>query len=114
MDLSLPRVRELMTIIAKSKKDWIGATHPAVARVVGPALLKDIWVYPVFGYDLGIGHLGTVCMNLNARPYLESHVDLLYCMMHDVFHVAYERIHTVPELQVSSQGLRDQCGLGAA
>lgn len=96
LDVNMVPIRSLMATIAENKEAWALAAYHAVARVVEPRLLEEIWVYPMFGYDLGIGHRGAVCINLNERLYTENHAEFLYFMMHEAFHVAYERIHVIP------------------
>lgn len=96
---NMPRIKRLMATIESSRHEWAERAYRAVASVVEPRFLGDIWVYPVLGYDLGIGLKGAVCMNLNANLYMEHHMEFLYFIMHEAFHVAYERIHTIPMLR---------------
>jgi hypothetical protein len=50
------------------------------------------------GYDAGIGFGNSVCMNLNWQPYMAQPEEFLYFLIHEAFHVVYERHHTIPPL----------------
>ncbi len=95
-------IRALLAVIRAEQERWASLASREVLRVVPEADL-DITVYPIIGYDMGIGLDGSVCMNLNHKSYLSEPNEFLFFMVHECIHVIYERCHRVPALaEVSS------------
>ena len=95
---NLTELRRLMRVVERQQEAWLQAATSALTEVVDASYLDNVWVYPIIGYDTGIGHNGAACMNLNSPKYLSDHKEFLYFVMHEVFHVVYERIHRIPDL----------------
>lgn len=58
----------------------------------------NITIYPILGYDMGIGLDGSVCMNLNCPTYLSEPLEFLFYAIHECAHVLYECRHPIPTL----------------
>jgi hypothetical protein len=94
----MPRIESLIATIQVSAEPWSAMMSRELARVStdDPA---DIVVYPVIGYDMGVGLAGAVCMNLNCEQYLDEPNEFLFYAIHECVHAVYERGHRVPALR---------------
>lgn len=95
---NLPRILEVLEVIRKRADSWL-EDAAASLNVVAPGVdLSAITVYPIVGYDAGIGIEGSVCLNLNWGVYLDRPEELLYMMIHEATHVLYGRRQPLFEL----------------
>lgn len=95
---NLPRIRALLAVLQERQHEWLALAGAELLRVLPGADLEDITVYPIIGYDMGIGLGGAICMNLNTPQYLAEPHEFLYFIIHEAVHVLYERSHNVPPL----------------
>lgn len=93
----IPRIRAFLEVLHHKETEWI-TTAQQVLGDLFPKESLDITVYPIIGYDMGIGLSGAACLNCNHEPYLAEPEELLYYLIHECVHVAYERHHSVPAL----------------
>ncbi len=93
----LPHVRSLLETVRSQQDEWLPLASSQLARLLPDADLH-ITVYPIIGYDMGIGLDGCVCMNLNCPQYLAEPREFLFFIIHECVHVLYERCHRVPAL----------------
>lgn len=96
---NLPRIKNLIKEIEKHQLQWLKDVSKVFSSLLPEEDLTNIVIYPIIGYDAGIGLENTVCMNLNWNQYLNNPHEFLYYMIHEVFHVLYERIHRIPPLK---------------
>ena len=96
---NLPRIKNLIKKIEKNKLFWLKDVSEVFSSLLPEEDLTDIRIYPIVGYDAGIGLENAVCMNLNWNQYLNDPPEFLYFMIHEVFHVLYQRIHRIPLLK---------------
>jgi hypothetical protein len=95
------RVEQIQTLlkdIRQNEEAWMAAAGSVFSRLL-PGESLDITIYPIIGYDMGIGLDGVVCMNCNYAPYLADPDEFLLYIIHECVHVIYERGHTVPALE---------------
>jgi len=102
LDANLPRILLLMESIESSTAGWSATIETELGDLLPGEDLDSIVIYPVIGYDWGIGHDGVVAMNLNSAHYLENHEEFLYWAIHESFHVVYERYWPMPPIRAVS------------
>lgn len=93
------RIYQLKTHIQEHCTEWVDICAREIHRVLPEFDLCGIKVYPVLGYDMGIGLGESICMNLNVEAYLRNPLEFLYYMIHEIVHILYERCHTIPSVQ---------------
>lgn len=96
---NLPRIMALLKFHLECQAEWC-ATIEAELRYLFPGESLNITVYPILGYDMGIGLHGSVCMNLNCAAYLDAPMEFLFYAIHECTHVIYERRHHIPALTI--------------
>jgi len=99
LDVNLPRILRLMESIEAASVEWTATIEAELRALLPNEDLSGIVVYPVIGYDWGIGHNGVVSMNLNSSHYLQDHEEFLYWAIHESFHVVYERYWPMPPIK---------------
>jgi hypothetical protein len=95
---NLAKIQQLADRLRQNQSDWVAAADRELERVLPDEELDSIIVYPILGYDKGIGLGDAVCMNLNCPAYLELPDEFLYYMIHEAAHVLFERRHKLPAL----------------
>jgi hypothetical protein len=93
---NLNEIRQLEGIVRSHADEWSLLSEGAIHALLPEVDLSGITVYPILGYDMGIGLLHTVCMNLNVPKYLRQPHEFLYYLIHEAMHVVYEDYHTIP------------------
>lgn len=96
---NLNRIAEAIECIKGRADEWVRIIKEEISYLLPEQSLDNIVIYPIVGYDTGIGHNGAVCMNLNSEKYLSDPQEMLYVAIHEVFHVIYERIHKLTKLR---------------
>jgi len=91
------KIEELMDILKGKKDSWLKAIEDELCKVV-PHEDKDITIYTVFGYDIGIGLEDGVCVNLNEWLFFHDPRQFLYLGIHECSHTLYSRIHGIPDI----------------
>ncbi len=93
------KIARLAGVLRERREEWLAQAAAALGRLLPGEDLSGITIYPLLGYDMGIGLQGAVCMNLNHTPYLEQPEEFLCYLIHECVHVVYERHHRVLPLQ---------------
>jgi hypothetical protein len=96
---NLPQIKKLLAKIRTNATDWLDLAQNSLCRIFPEEATSNIVIYPIIGYDMGIGLKDAVCMNLNWRPYLNQPEEFLYYLIHECTHVIYERYHEVPAIR---------------
>jgi len=91
------KIENLMEIVKEEGGSWSKVMKTELDRVV-PDEKKDITIYPVFGYDIGIGLEEGVCINLNEELFFDDPRHLLYLAIHECSHTLYSRVHGLPSI----------------
>ena len=94
---NLPRVAHLLSYLRQQAAEW-SAVIEFELRALFPDEKLNITIFPILGYDMGIGLDGSVCMNLNCPTYLNEPLEFLFYAIHECAHVLYERRHPIPIL----------------
>ncbi len=94
----MPGIMGLLRTIRKEQQAWIEAAGSSLSKLLPDAGL-DITVYPILGYDMGIGLDEVVCMNCNVASYIADPREFLFFIIHECMHVIYERSHHIPALK---------------
>ncbi len=94
----LERIHQVEGYLRARSRAWEWAAESELGRLLPGEDTAGITVYPVIGYDMGIGLGEVVCQNLNAASYLRDPDEFLYYMIHEAAHVLYERRHQIPAL----------------
>jgi hypothetical protein len=94
----LTQIERLLDTLRREGDAWLAIAETEL-RTLFPREDLDIPIYPVLGYDMGIGLDGAVCMNANHVPYLAEPIEFLFYILHECTHVIYERRHPIPPLQ---------------
>lgn len=95
---NISQIQSLLQIIQAHQTEWLADIANTLHRIFPAEDLEPITVYPVIGYDMGIGLGEAVCLNLNWPGYLAEPQEFLYFIIHECAHVIYERHHRVPSL----------------
>lgn len=75
------------------EKEWIEEIEAYTRKLFYDIKNDSIIVYPVIGYDIGIGINNIVCVNLNSEICLRDCRELISIIIHETTHVYYEHIH---------------------
>ncbi len=87
----------MLETLEKFQREWSAIIEQELRWISHDADI-NITIYPLIGYDMGIGINGVVCMNLNVDAYLENPMEFLFYAIHECVHVLYERHHDIPAL----------------
>ncbi|MDP2871350.1 MAG: hypothetical protein Q8P31_02285 [Bacillota bacterium] len=88
---NLPRVRALLDVIGRRSDAWIAEAGASLGVIAPGVEQSGVTVYPICGYDAGIGLREAVCLNVNWGVYLDRPEEFLYMMIHEATHVLYGR-----------------------
>jgi hypothetical protein len=92
-----PRMQEFLKTLRAHQTAWAGWVQDALQAFFTSEPL-DITIYPIVGYDKGIGLSGAACLNINCGSYLTEPREFLGYAIHECVHVIYERYHPLPRL----------------
>jgi len=78
-DLStrIPRILKFLDILHEKQESWIGTINSTLGGLFSAEEL-DITIYPIIGYEMGIGLNNAVCLNCNFEPYLNEPEEFLF------------------------------------
>ena len=94
---NLTRILSLLEFLHQHATDWATAIETELQGLL-PNENLDITIYPIIGYDMGVGLNSAVCMNLNCAAYINEPLEFLFYSIHECTHVIYERHHSIPTL----------------
>jgi hypothetical protein len=95
------RIHALLEHIRENQSAWTVQIDAELKRIF-PAEFPPITIYPILGYDMGIGLENSVVMNCNWEPYLNDPREFLYYSIHECVHVLYEHTHEIKPLNAIS------------
>jgi hypothetical protein len=100
----IARSESTLAVVRQRASRWVGEAKQALGRVLPAETTDTITIYPIIGYDAGVGLDEAVCMNVSYSGYTEEPEEFLYFVIHECVHVLYERHHALPRLsQVRTQ-----------
>ncbi len=94
---NLPRIQALLATIREHEADWMAMAEEALRQLL-PDEDLGIPIFPILGYDMGIGLEGVVCLNCNWPAYWDDPLEFVFFVIHECLHVVYARRHRVPAL----------------
>ncbi len=94
----LPRISRFAAVARESARGWVEDCLDSLAAIAAPTELAPIVIYPIVGYDVGIGLAGVACLNVNWPPYLGDPAQFGYTAIHECCHVVYGRTRPMPSL----------------
>ncbi|HPH97090.1 MAG TPA: hypothetical protein PKW33_16185 [Anaerolineaceae bacterium] len=94
---NLARIQTLLSFIQKNEAAWINVIEYELGLLF-PGEEFQITIYPIIGYDMGIGLNGNVCMNCNIKLYMANPVEFMFYIIHECAHIIYERYHRIKPL----------------
>ncbi len=97
LQYNLPSLKRLLALLEDKEAEWLSIIEEAITELLPNENHSDITIYPIIGYDAGIGHRNAVCMNINLELYLNNPLEFLYLAIHECFHAVYEHIHPFPQ-----------------
>ena len=95
---NIQAIEALLEHVQQHADHWSRSASDELKRLLPREDVESITVYPIIGYDVGIGLSDSVCMSLNSSFYQKNPQEFLSTMIHEGFHVLYERIHGGPRL----------------
>jgi hypothetical protein len=106
---NISKFESLIGEIKLYEKEWIKSIENIYFNYFPEKMLEDITIYPILGYDVGIGFENSVCLNISNNMYLENSKEIFYWIIHEVFHVIYNKIHMIPKINsiISSKNWLD-------
>lgn len=91
-------IQRLLKTLHREGGTWLETAESVLAGLF-PGEALDIPVYPIVGYDMGIGLDGAACLNVNHAAYLAQPREFLFYIIHECTHVIYEHSHRLPGLE---------------
>ncbi|MFW6017101.1 MAG: hypothetical protein ACOCRK_11735 [bacterium] len=90
---NLKKIKVLYQKLKIKEKEWLKEVKDNVARLFNDIDYELITIYPVIGYDIGIGLNGNVCVNLNSEICLKDYREVVSIIIHETTHIYYDLIH---------------------
>lgn len=95
---NLVRIEELLLQIAKEAPSWLPQINHILSFYLPQENSEHLTLYPIIGYDVGIGLENALCLNLNNNIYLQDYREFFCMAVHEGFHALYETIHPLKNL----------------
>jgi hypothetical protein len=92
-----PRIEGFLKLLQGKQVAWAELVQDALQTFFIREDL-EIPIYPILGYDKGIGLSGAACLNINYASYLDEPFEFLAYAIHECVHVVFERAHRIPRL----------------
>lgn len=89
---NITAIINLWEVLKEQEENWLAEVSYYTARLF-PDNLREVTIFPVVGYDQGIGINGKVCVNLNSELCHENFQELISVIIHEVTHTLYESVH---------------------
>ncbi|AZR74080.1 hypothetical protein BBF96_12140 [Anoxybacter fermentans] len=86
-------ILNLINLMKKKEGKWLKEVQESIRCLFPKTEFKDITIYPVIGYDIGIGINKAVCINVNTEIFLNNFKELISTTIHETAHVMYEKYH---------------------
>ncbi len=90
---NVQKIKDLYKLIKLNEREWLGEVEMHVANLINYKDYDVTTIYPVIGYDIGIGINKTVCVNLNSEICLNDFKELISIIIHEVTHTYYDEFH---------------------
>ncbi len=90
---NVERIKALYKMLKTQEKEWLKEVKIHVEKLFNDIDYEATTIYPVIGYDDGIGLNRNVCVNLNSEISLKDYRELISTIIHETAHTYYESIH---------------------
>lgn len=90
------RIRDFVALGQSMGHRWCDEVRGMLEPLAGAGAADGLIIYPVVGYDAGIGLDGVACLNVNWRVYLDRPQEFVYMMAHEAMHAVYGRTRPFP------------------
>lgn len=90
---NIERIKDLYELFKEQEDKWLKEVVKHIEKLFVDANHKVTKIYPVIGYDIGIGLNNKVCINLNSEILLQDYRELISIIIHESSHTYYESIH---------------------
>ena len=90
---NVERIKALYKTLKTQEKEWLKEVKIHVEKLFNDIDYEVTIIYPVIGYDIGIGLNRNVCVNLNSEIFLKDYRELISIIIHETAHTYYELIH---------------------
>lgn len=103
---NIERIKILYEVLKNKENEWLEEVKMYVSRLFNDIDYNIITIYPVIGYDIGIGLDKKVCVNLNSEICLNDYRELISIIIHETTHICYDFIHgsTIDSLEIETVG----------
>lgn len=93
LSANLDRIEQLYKLFREQEEKWLGEVARHIDNLFDKANRKVTKLFPIIGYDIGIGLDNRVCVNLNSEILLQDYKELISIIIHETAHTHYESIH---------------------
>lgn len=90
---NVERIKKLYNTLKLEEREWLGEVKANAEKLFGDIDHQATTIYPIIGYDIGIGLNGIVCVNLNSEICLKDYRELISIIIHEITHIYYDSIH---------------------
>ncbi len=90
---NIDRIEILYRELVSKEKEWLSEVESYIAKLFNINDHLVTTIYPVIGYDIGIGLDKKVCVNLNSEICLNNIKELISIIIHETAHTFFEEIH---------------------
>jgi len=92
------RIEEILKKISEDSNAWFAEIKDVLAVFFPEVTLDQLTVYPIIGYDVGIGLDNNICLNINDPLYLNEHREFFPMVGHEGFHALYNQVRPFPSV----------------
>lgn len=90
---NIERIETLYRELVTQESKWLDEVETNIAKLFNGCNHEETIIYPVIGYDIGVGLNKKVCVNLNSEICLQDVRELVSIIIHETAHTYYEEIH---------------------
>lgn len=111
LSTNIERIETLYRKLMSQEKEWLIEVETYISKLFNGKNHKVTTIYPVIGYDIGIGINKNVCVNLNSEICLKDYRELISIIIHETAHTYYEELHGSAFDTFSTKTLSDMTSL---
>ena len=90
---NINRIKMLYSNLKANETEWLNEIDIYMSNLFEDKKHGVTTIYPVIGYDIGIGINKKVCVNLNSEICLDDIRELISIIIHETAHTYYEELH---------------------
>ncbi len=93
------RIEETLKKVSEDSTTWFAEIKDVLAGFFPRFTLNQLTVYPIIGYDVGIGLDNNICLNVNEPLYLNDYREFFPMVGHEGFHALYNQVRSFPSVR---------------